>query len=189
MGAAIPEPIVIVDYDSRWPAMYERERREIKRALGGKAVAVEHIGSTAVPGLGAKPIIDILAGVGRASDLDACTQPLESIGYTYDPYPQFPERRFFRDGPMGAGPPHLHLTQFRSDFWQEKVLFRDWLRFHPRDAQEYFALKKALADKFGQDREKYERYTDGKNSFIKAVLASLPDRTRSLANSDLEGVT
>jgi GrpB-like predicted nucleotidyltransferase (UPF0157 family) len=140
-------------------------------ALAGKAKAIEHIGSTAVPGLGAKPIIDILAGVAFASDFDASTRALQSIGYIYDAYPQFPERRFFRDGAMGAGPHHVHLTEFKSDFWQEKVLLRDWLRSHPEDAQQYLALKQALAQKFGQDRDKYERYTEGKTAFIRAVLA------------------
>lgn len=172
----MPEPMVIVDYDPRWPVSFERERQKIMAALAGKAVAIEHIGSTAVPGLGAKPIIDILAGVASASDFDASTHALLSIGYTYDPYPQFPERRFFRDGPMGAGPHHLHMTEYMSDFWQEKVLYRDWLRFHPQDAQAYLALKKTLAARFGQDRDKYELYTDGKNGFIQAVLARARSR-------------
>jgi GrpB-like predicted nucleotidyltransferase (UPF0157 family) len=168
--------MVIVDYDTRWPALFERERQKIMAALAGKAKAIEHIGSTAVPGLGAKPIIDILAGVAAASDFDASTRALQSIGYTHDPYPQFPERRFLRDGPMGAGPHHLHMTEYMSDFWQKNVLFRDWLRSHRQDAQAYLSLKKTLAARFGQDRDQYERYTDGKNDFIQAVLARARSR-------------
>ena len=71
---------------------------------------------------------------------------------------------------MGAGRHHLHLTEFENDFWRDKVLFRDWLRTHPDDAEEYLVLKKALAEQFGDDREKYERYTVGKSAFIEAIL-------------------
>ncbi len=172
----MPEPMVIVDYDARWPVSFEREHRRIMAALPHTIVALEHIGSTAVPGLGAKPIVDILAGVAAASDFDASTHALQSIGYAYDPYPQFPERRFLRDGPMGVGPHHVHMTEYMSDFWQEKVLFRDWLRSQTQDAQAYLSLKRTLAARFGQDRDKYERYTDGKNDFIQAALARARSR-------------
>lgn len=163
-------PIVIVEYDPRWPAMFERERERIRGALGVRSLAIEHIGSTAVPGLAAKPIIDILVGVRQASDLDGCIGPLTTIGYTYDPFPEFPERRFFRDGQMGAGPHHVHCTRYGSDFWEDKLLFRDWLRAHPEAARDYLRLKLDLAERFGQDRERYERYTAGKNAFIQAAL-------------------
>lgn len=163
-------PIIIVEYDPRWSAMFGRERKRIQVALGDHAVAIEHIGSTAVAGLAAKPIIDILVGVQEASDLDGCIGPLTAIGYIYDPFPEFPERRFFRDGPMGAGPHHVHCTRYGSEFWEEKVLFRDWLRTHPDAARDYLTLKMDLAGQFGQDRERYERYTAGKNAFIQAAL-------------------
>lgn len=166
----MPEPIVIVDDDPLWPHKFERAR--FSGALPGLAVSIEHIGSTAVPGLSAKPIIDILAGVHSRNEFNECTRILKSIGYMYEPYPQFPERRFFRDGTIGAGPHHLHLTEVASDFWRDKVTFRDWLRTHPEDAHEYLVLKQDLARTFGADREKYERYTEGKSEFISSVLAN-----------------
>lgn len=165
-----PAPIVIVQYDPRWPAMFERESERIQAALGDRALAIQHIGSTAVAGLAAKPIIDILVGVRHTADLDGCIGPLTRFGYIYDTFPEFPDRRFFRDGPMGAGPHHVHCARYRSDFWEDKVLFRDWLRTGPEAANEYLMLKLDLAGRFGQDRESHERYTDGKNAFIHGAL-------------------
>ena len=171
----MPEPIIIVDYNPEWPGAYEKTAARILGAIGDKAVAVEHIGSTAVPGLGAKPIIDIIVAVGVISDAHKCITLLQSIDFEYNPYPDFPERLFFRDGPMGDGPHHLHMTEFMSSFWEEKLLFRDFLRAHAEVAQEYFLLKTQLAEKYGGDREKYEPYTEAKTSFIESAL----DRARA----------
>ncbi|MCH8987871.1 MAG: GrpB family protein [Chloroflexi bacterium] len=167
----MPEPIIIVDYNPEWPREYEKTAARIFGTIGDKVVAVEHIGSTAVPGLGAKPIIDIIVAVGVISDAHKCITPLRSIGYEYTPYPDFPERLFFRDGPMGEGPHHLHVTEFTSSFWEEKLLFRDFLRARAEVAQEYFNLKIQLAARYGADREEYEPYTEAKTSFIESVVA------------------
>lgn len=167
----MPEPIIIVDYNPEWPRGYEKTAARILGAIGDKVVAVEHIGSTAVPGLGAKPIIDIMVAVGLISDAHKCIIPLRSSGFEYTPYPDFPERLFFRDGPMGEGPHHLHMTEFMSSFWEAKLLFRDFLRGHGDVAQEYFLLKLQLATRYGSDREKYEPYTEAKTSFIESVVA------------------
>jgi GrpB-like predicted nucleotidyltransferase (UPF0157 family) len=165
------EPIVIVAYDPQWAAMYEEEKARILDAIGEKVLAIEHIGSTAVPGLGAKPIIDMMAGIRSMSHSMDCIQPLEELGYEYFFYPEFPTRRFFRDGPMGEGPHHLHMTEYLSGFWREKLTFRDFLRTHHEVAQEYHKLKTEWADRFGADRERYEAYTEAKTSFIESVLA------------------
>ena len=167
----MPQPIVIVDYDPEWTSRFDEEALRLLGAIGDKAVALEHIGSTAVPGLGAKPIIDIMFAVGEISDAHDCITPLNILGYEYIPFPDFPERLFFRDGPMGEGPHHLHATKFLSDFWEEKLLFRDYLRTHPVVAQQYYVLKNQLAKKYGADRERYEPYTEAKSSFIESVLA------------------
>ena len=167
----MPFPMVIVDYDPRWPFMYDQEKLRILGVIGHEPVGIEHIGSTAVPGLGAKPIIDIMIAVRRLSQGEMWVETLASIGYEHIPYPDFPERMFFRDGPMGDGPHHLHATGFKSDFWQEKPLFRDYLLDHIDAAQEYYSLKKELAAKYGMDREKYEPYTEAKTGFIESVLS------------------
>ena len=167
----MPQPIVIVDYDPGWTAEFIDEASKIFAAISDKVVAIEHIGSTAVPGLGAKPIIDVMFAVDAIADAHECIAPLRSIGYEYIPYPDFPERLFFRDGPMGDGPHHLHATEFLSDFWEEKLLFRDFLRTHSEVAQQYYELKTQLAEKYGSDREIYEPYTVAKSYFIESVLA------------------
>jgi GrpB-like predicted nucleotidyltransferase (UPF0157 family) len=166
----MPKPMVIVDYQHQWPREFEKERTRILGVIGDKVLEVEHIGSTAVPGLGAKPIIDIMVAVSAISHGYECVGPLRSIGFEHISFPDFPERLFSRDGPMGDGPHHLHMTKFTSRFWEEKLLFRDFLRAHGEVADEYLTLKRDLVDKYGADREKYEEYTVAKTSFIEGAL-------------------
>ena len=141
-------------------------------AIGNKVVAVEHIGSTAVPGLGAKPIIDIMVGLCRLSDAEDCIEPLRRIGYEYVPEleAEIPERRYFHKGPSNVPEKHyhLHMAEINSDFWNVQILFRDYLRTHSDSAQEYFELKKDLAAKHRFDRE---GYNEAKTSFIKSTIA------------------
>ena len=165
------QPIVIVDYDPEWPALYQREKARILDAIGDRTIAIEHIGSTAVPGLAAKPIIDILVAVPSMPDSLDCVAPIKRLGYEYFFYPEFPERCVFMDGSVGQAPHHLHMTVFESDFWVEKLLFRDMLRRHRDLAEEYARLKRRWAAQFGADREKYLAYTEAKSPFIESVLA------------------
>jgi GrpB-like predicted nucleotidyltransferase (UPF0157 family) len=165
-----PAPIVIVDYDPSWPALYEQDRRLILEAVGDRAFGVEHIGSTAVSGLPAKPVIDIMLGLRTLDDAPACMPGLESIGYRYLPaYEQVvPERRFFRKPTDGEPSHHLHVVEVTSWFWERTILFRDHLRRHPDVAQDYVRLKRALAERFGSDRHSY---SDAKTHFIVGVVA------------------
>jgi GrpB-like predicted nucleotidyltransferase (UPF0157 family) len=163
-------PVLIVDYDPRWPILYEGEKDLILGAVGLLVVAIEHIGSTAVPGLGAKPIIDIMVAVRRLADAEQCIGPLEGIGYEYVPEYNdiIPERRYFHKGPAEGRTHHLHMVELTSDFWERHLLFRDFLRTHPEEAHRYYELKKELAARFRVDRE---AYTDAKTSFIESVVA------------------
>ena len=158
----------IVDYSPRWPVLYEEEKNKILGVIGHKVVEIEHIGSTAVPGLGAKPIIDIMAGVSRLADAEECIEPLQSIGYEYVPEykVEIPERRYFRKGPVTAHR-HLHMVEVVSEFWKRHLLFRDYLRVHPEVASEYLALKKDLAARYGTERNSY---TEAKTTFIEQVV-------------------
>ncbi len=159
------QQIIIVDYDPQWPILYEKEKARILAVIGDKVVAIEHIGSTAVPGLGAKPIIDIMVGVHHLAKADECIEPLQGIGYEYVPEYEvsIPERRFFRRSHF-----HLHVVERTSDFWERHILFRDFLRTHPETARQYHQLKTELAAKFGSDRD---AYTAAKTSFIESVVA------------------
>ncbi len=130
---------------------------------------LEHVGSTAVPGLAAKPILDILAGLRVLSDARACIPRLEAIGYEYVPEyeDRLPERRYFRKGPLENRTHHLHMVEIGSDFWTSHVRFRKYLRGHPEAAREYEALKRDLAAAHAGDRD---LYTESKADFILSIL-------------------
>ena len=164
-------PLVIVDYDPRWPDLYEEEKGQILDVIGHVAVAIKHVGSTAVPGLGAKPIIDIMVAIPDLADAQKCTYPMLCIGYEFVPeYEDFiPERRYFHKGPPGDRTHHLSMVEPTSEFWEQHLLFRDYLRAHPEVAAEYERLKWDLAAWFGWDRL---GYTDAKTSFIEEVIAA-----------------
>jgi GrpB-like predicted nucleotidyltransferase (UPF0157 family) len=129
--------------------------------------------------LGAKPIIDIMVGMRHLSDAQGCIGPLETIGYEYVPEYQvsIPERRYFRKGPSNVPNKHyhLHMVEYDSDFWRRHLLFRDYLRAHPRTAKEYHRLKKELAAKYRFNRD---AYTEAKTLFIESIVAKASGSNR-----------
>lgn len=161
-------PVVIVDYEPGWPRAFDEEKARLLAAIGPHIVGVEHVGSTAVPGLAAKPIIDILIGLRRLSDAVFCIPPLESMGYEYLPQREMetPERKFLAKPRTKPRSHHIHMVEVGSDFWERHLLFRDHLRANPDAAAEYEALKRDLAAKFGEDRD---AYTEGKTEFIRRI--------------------
>jgi GrpB-like predicted nucleotidyltransferase (UPF0157 family) len=167
MGSA---PLVIADYNPEWPLMYEQEKALILKAVGHIIADIEHIGSTSVPGLGAKPIIDIMIGLHRLDDAVECIPRLEACGHKYEPEfeAKVPERRFFRKGPDWARTHHIHMVVRSSKFWEDRIVFRNYMRTHDEDAMLYLLLKKELAIRFGSNRQ---GYTDAKASFVEAILA------------------
>ncbi|MFQ5918735.1 MAG: GrpB family protein [Thermoplasmata archaeon] len=162
-------PVVIVPYNPDWPGRFEAEAALIREQIGSHLEALEHIGSTAVPSLASKPILDIMPGVRDLSVAEFCVKPLASIGYTYVPEHEreMPERRYFRKGPPEGRTHHLHMVETASDFWQRHLLFRDYLRTHDETAREYEGLKRRLAREYGTDRE---AYTEAKTAFIAPVV-------------------
>ncbi len=163
-------PVVVVEYDPNWVALYEDEKRRILGAIGAQAAAIEHIGSTAVPGLAAKPSIDILVGIRMLEQSGDCIQPLADIGYEYVPEyeAEIPERRYFHKGPERARTHHLHMVEQAGEFWKRHIAFRDYLRAHPDAAHEYAELKRRLAARYKWDRA---GYTEAKSSFVEAAIA------------------
>jgi GrpB-like predicted nucleotidyltransferase (UPF0157 family) len=135
--------------------------------LANKVLAIEHIGSTSVAGLAAKPIIDIAIGVKDLGAVGEFIEPLRRIGYEFVFHKEFPERRFFRKGQWGAGTHHVHVYRFKGEHWNNQILFRNYLRTHPDAIKEYQQLKIDLAEKFRFDRASY---TGNKAAFIKSVL-------------------
>jgi GrpB-like predicted nucleotidyltransferase (UPF0157 family) len=162
------QPVVIADPDPRWSAGFETQRARLAEVLPAGA-RVEHVGSTSVPGLGAKPIVDILVGVERLADVERCIPEIEALGYEYVPEYEadLPQRRYFRRDEAGARAQHLHAVELDSDFFRDHLAFRDALRADANLARAYETLKRELAGRFGRDRE---GYTDAKTVFVEAVL-------------------
>ena len=163
------DPVILVPYDPCWPRRFEEERGVLDEVFTGVPVRIEHIGSTAVPGLGAKPIIDILLGVGRIREVEERIPLLESRGYEYIPKWEsvLPERRFFAKPRAVPRTHHLHCVETRTEFWRRHLLFRDLLRDDAALTRAYHRLKLELAGRYRDDRE---AYTDAKTAFIESVL-------------------
>jgi GrpB-like predicted nucleotidyltransferase (UPF0157 family) len=164
----IPVEVVIASYNPVWPHIYDAERVALQQATGDLFVAVEHIGSTAVPGLAAKPIIDIAASVHNLDQVADYLEPLHALGYLYVPEYEavVPERRYFRKGPPDACTCHLHIYPVEHAQWDRHIRFRDYLRAHPATAQAYGELKQRLATEHRWDRQ---AYTAAKTAFVRAV--------------------
>jgi 16S rRNA processing protein RimM len=159
-------PIEVVDYDPEWPRMFEVEAARLREGLGDLAVRIDHVGSTSVPGLAAKPIVDIQVSVPDIQDLDGYRRPLEALGYEYGYDPDFLEYPFF-GWPARAQPRrfNLHVCETGTEWEARHLRFRDLLRTDPAAREEYAALKRELARKHGND---IEGYVEDKDAFIKA---------------------
>jgi GrpB-like predicted nucleotidyltransferase (UPF0157 family) len=163
--------IVVSDYDPVWSAMFEQERSSLHTALGPLVLTIEHIGSTAVPGLAAKPIIDLQASVRSLAEAQSrCVEPLQALGYTYLPQYEawLPGELFFRKALAGPWTHHLHILQGDDPRWQDRLLFRDYLRNHPEAAATYAKLKRDLAAAFNDD---ISGYRNAKDAFVAATMA------------------
>ena len=162
-------PVYITAYDADWPQAFRRER-ELLQALVGEWLSgpVEHVGSTAVPGLAAKPVIDIMAGVESLDASRPALARLPELSYCHFPYRSDVMHWLCKPGPQ-LRTHHLHLVPFESPLWRERIAFRDRLRADPALASEYARLKLELAERYRHDRE---AYTDAKAPFIRRVLAS-----------------
>ena len=159
----------LTPYQAKWKELYEEEAARLRTALGKKMLRLEHVGSTAVDGMEAKPLIDMIAAVGNLEEARSLVPVLEGLGYEHRGDGSVEGRIFFAKGPRDRRTHHLSLTETRSDHWQRSLLFRDYLRAHPEVAIEYRKLKQKLAREYREDRESY---TAGKNRFIEQVLRS-----------------
>lgn len=158
------DAVEIVDFDAGWAQAFEQERQRLKTVLGERAVAIEHIGSTAVPGLAAKPVIDILVGIYKYPLVDDSLAWLGTLGYQYRGEDAVGGGQFFRTSPRTR---HLRVLAINDPAWRDRLIFRDYLRGHPETADEYCRLKLRLAQEYRLDRQ---AYTEGKSQFIANVL-------------------
>lgn len=157
----LSDHVEVVAYDPAWPERFAAERRALVNVLAERVGTIEHVGSTAVPGLAAKPTIDLMVGVETLDVGPAVVEPLKGLGYNYLGEFGLPWRHFFRKGL----PPthHVHWVRRGADFWTKQIVFRDYLRAHPAVCAQYERLKRGLVAKFADNRA---AYTAAKTDFI-----------------------
>ncbi len=158
---------MVVPYDPRWPGLFHEAAAEITSAVGDRVLSIDHVGSTSVPDLAAKPVLDILVGVADFQRSLQIAPDLAVIGYEYRPQDGIPDRHYFRRFAGGLRTHHLSLAEPTSSHYRNTLAFRDALRADPDLAASYEALKLELAHRFPRDRESY---LDGKTDFVRDVL-------------------
>ena len=155
----------ISTYRDEWPVLYESEQETIESAIGDHIVDIQHVGSTAIVGMPAKPILDIAIATGNFEKARVCIAPLAALGYTFKGENGIPRRHYFTKGEPCTH--HIHMVEETSDEWAKLILFRDYLRSDQRVADEYARLKSALLDRLAGDRVAYQV---AKMEFIEEVL-------------------
>lgn len=159
--------VEVVPYQDKWPSMFEAEAKLIKQALGDNCVAIHHIGSTSVPGLAAKPIIDILPVVKNIMLVDQANPAMQALGYDVKGEFGIFFRRFFQKG-NEKRTHNVHVFEEGNTEIDRHIKFRDWMRAHPDDREAYAKLKKELATKFPHD---ILNYVIGKDDFVASIDA------------------
>jgi GrpB-like predicted nucleotidyltransferase (UPF0157 family) len=159
--------VEVVPYNPNWNSVFEDESKQVAVALGKNVVAVYHIGSTAIPVIYAKPIIDLLVAVEDIAKVDEQNTLMQGLGYKVMGEFGIIGRRFLcKDNEVGIRTHHIHIFEVVSDQIERHLAFRDYMRSHPEDAQRYSELKQKLAKQYPDDIEKY---MDGKADFIKEI--------------------
>ena len=167
--------VTVLPYDPRWADEFRHAAREIHDAIGSQIIAVHHVGSTAVPGLCAKPILDILVSVSDLAQALELVPHLETLGYEFRPNEEIPDRHYFRRLRGKHRTHHLSLAEPSSRYHRVTLAFRDALRANADDARRYAELKLDLARKFPYDRE---AYIAGKSDFVADILSKHSDTSK-----------
>ena len=165
---SIHEVVEIVPYNPKWEALFAEEEKRIREVLGELALEIHHIGSTAIDGIPAKPVIDIALVVRQLSDGIRCIQPLKGLGYIFNNHPQNTDRMFFRKGSPRTH--HVHIMAQDTKELNDHLLFRDALRRRQDLCDEYAALKNNLME---QHKNRRTRYSESKGEFVQKVLKSV----------------
>lgn len=159
--------VSLAPYNPKWVDLYKREEKELKTILGGK-VYVEHIGSTAIPGISAKPLVDVMVGIPLMRDIKKYIQKLEASGYHYRPnFGRIDQHVVLAKGNEHSRTHYIHVLRYNGKLWKDRLVFRDYLRTHPSLVKQYASLKERLAKQFANDRA---MYTDRKGEFIRNVV-------------------
>jgi GrpB-like predicted nucleotidyltransferase (UPF0157 family) len=164
--------IEIVPYDSEWPSLFEAEAARIRSALGPTALRIDHNGSTSIPGMRAKPVIDIQVSVAALQPLSGFGDPLTTLGYHHVPHPDDAFCPFFHRPLQWPHTHHVHVVQAGGEEERRTLAFRDYLRRHARVAHEYEELKRRLmADLNPRDAPSREAYALGKTAFVERIVS------------------
>lgn len=160
----------LTHYDPIWPERFQQEKKLLAAALQPLQAQIEHMGSTAVPGLAAKPIIDIMIGLEDFAQADTLIPIIQKLGYDYDPEWQvgMPERRYFVKRQQEVRTHHIHMVEAGSEFWNRHLMFRNYLRNNPHIRDEYASLKWELVKR---DWQELNDYANAKTAFIRRVEA------------------
>ena len=165
----LPHGVVqVVPYTAEWQRLFHEEQIRLQASIGDYVLDVQHIGSTSIPGMVAKPIIDIGVAVSNFEEAAICIEPVAQLGYEYRGEYGIPRRHYFVQGHPRTH--HVHMLELTSEEWKKHLHFRDYLIQHPDAAREYAGLKLKLVQQFATDREAYQ---DGKDAFIKRILGMI----------------
>ena len=165
--------VKLVPHNSKWAELFEEEKQILKKTFGDTILAIEHIGSTAVPGIPAKPIIDINVGVESLDVAQSMKEKFEKLGYEHRPFvpgktkDDLKWQELYVKGPEARRTHYVHVTVLGNNHWENDLLFRDYLRKNPERAKQYAELKEQLAQNYADDRG---TYTKNKGQFINATL-------------------
>ncbi len=159
--------VKLEEHKEEWKEEYQKEVSRLKSALGNQFLGFEHIGSTAIQGIKAKPIIDMIATVENLGNAEQIVSKLEKQGYEHRPNGDMEDRKFLAKGPEEKRTHYLSLTEKQSNFYSRTTAFRDYLNSHPEEAKKYSKIKQKLANKHANQRSKY---TEKKSEFIENIL-------------------
>lgn len=157
--------VKLLPYNQKWHVAFVKEKKALKRKLGKAVIDIQHVGSTAIPGIHAKPIIDMSAGIRKFKDAKKLIKSLHSLGYKF--YRKFGRQILFAKGPDKKRTHYLHVMKYNGAKWKSDLAFREYLLRHPVRAKAYTALKKKLAKQHPNDRE---QYSAGKKRFIEETI-------------------
>lgn len=165
--------VKLVPHNSKWEELFEKEKQLFKKTFGDTILAIEHIGSTAIPGISAKPIIDINIGVESLDVAQSMKEKFEKLGYEHRPFvpgktkDDLKWQELYVKGPEEKRTHYVHVTILGNNYWKNDLLFRDFLRKNSERAKQYAELKEQLAEKYADNRE---TYTKNKEQFISETL-------------------
>jgi GrpB-like predicted nucleotidyltransferase (UPF0157 family) len=157
--------VKLIPYNSNWERLFEDEKSRLQEVIGAYVLDIQHVGSTSIPGMIAKPIIDIAIAVQSFEDATVCIKPIEQLGYEYRGEFGIPRRHYFTKGDPRTH--HIHMNEISSRDWLDQITFRNYLIQHPGVAKEYAELKVKLAQSYPTNRQ---LYTESKAPFINHVL-------------------